>query len=99
MPFVESGVAMQLTAANFIGINGSLIEGLCEKLLVNGMGHVIASDAHSASGPRAPHMRTAYRKAKGLLGSGAEILFDQFPRQIVNGVLFPSIKPSEIYLY
>lgn len=94
IPIVEAGVAMQLTAANVAGINGLRLEELCKKLIFTGMGHIVASDAHSNDGSRAPYMRSAYERMSGILGRKARIIFETFPNQILRGTKFPKFSPE-----
>jgi len=96
-PLVESGVVMQITAANLVGLNGPRRQHLCEDLIFHGMGHLIASDAHAATGPRSPAMRAGYKAAVTLLGaSSARHLVVTIPQLLLLDKPLSTIKPQRI---
>jgi protein-tyrosine phosphatase len=96
IPLVERSVAMQITAANLAGLHGDRKQQLCEVLLRHGLAHLIASDAHAATGPRAPAMQAGYRAAKRLVGSRAYHLFVTIPKLILEGGALPPFRPSRV---
>jgi protein-tyrosine phosphatase len=96
IPLVERGITMQITAANLAGLNGTRKQYLCEELILHGMGHLIASDAHTAKGPRAPAMQVGYQAAKRLVGSRAYHLFVTIPRLILNEKPLPNFRAKQI---
>ena len=75
---------MQITASNLVGIHGEQKQRLCKSLIEQGMGHIIASDAHGASGTRIPAMRGAFDEARKLIGQTAKNMFYMVPESIVN---------------
>jgi len=96
-PLVERGVVMQIIAANLVGLNGPRRQQLCEDLIFHGMGHLIASDAHAATGPRSPAMRAGYKAAVTLLGaSSARHLVVTVPQLLLLDKPLPTIKPQRI---
>ncbi len=96
IPLVERGVTMQITAANLAGLNGTRKQYLCEELILHSMGHLIASDAHAATGPRAPAMQVGYQAAKRLVGSRAYHLIVTIPRLIIDERPLPDFRPRKI---
>lgn len=57
--FIEEGCALQLNAGSFLGIFGKKVKKTAEKIIKNGVGDFIASDAHS-TGIRKPNLSNAY---------------------------------------
>lgn len=96
IPLVERGVAMQITAADLAGLNGTRKQYLCQDLILHGMGHLIASDAHAAIGPRAPAMQAGCKAAVRLVGPRAYHLFVTIPQLILGEKPLPEFKPRPV---
>jgi protein-tyrosine phosphatase len=96
IPLVERGVAMQITAADLAGFNGIRKQYLCQDLILHGMGHLIASDAHAAIGPRAPAMQAGYKAAVRLVGPHAYHLFVTIPQLVLDEKPLPKFKPRPV---
>ena len=84
LPMIRQGVLMQITASNLVGIHGELKQSLTKTLIMRGMAHLIASDAHGATGTRIPAMRQAFEVAGEILGQKARDLFHTAPAAIVK---------------
>lgn len=77
---VASGVMMQLTAASIIGVFGERTKYLSERMIDDGLVHIVASDAHNAR-RRSTRLRGAYDRCRELLGAEeADNLFVVRPR-------------------
>ena len=82
---VEYGAFSQATAMSFTGGFGSRARECAYELLRRGLVHVIASDAHNASG-RPPILSRAYQLILECAGAQkARDLFETFPRKILSG--------------
>jgi protein-tyrosine phosphatase len=71
LPLIERGVLMQITAEALIGKQGELLRATAETLLMHGMAHVIASDAHGVPPRRSPRLAAARERAAELIGGEA----------------------------
>ena len=79
---VHAGVMMQITAASIIGVFGERIRSLSNRMLEDGLVHVVASDAHNTS-RRSTRMRKAHERCVELMGpEEAENLFVVRPRNV-----------------
>ena len=76
---------MQITANSLTGSWGSNVKKISEKLLKQGLVHVIASDAHNA-GSRPPVLSEARKVVAKLVGDArAASLFLDVPAAVVRG--------------
>lgn len=64
---VSMGGWLQITAGSLLGMFGSSVKRLSEELLLEGLVHIVASDAHSA-GKRRPGLSAARDAAAKLIG-------------------------------
>ncbi|GIV98059.1 MAG: tyrosine-protein phosphatase YwqE [Herpetosiphonaceae bacterium] len=91
---VEKGVYTQVTAASLAGMHGSRLRSTAEALLLSGMCHVLASDAHAAEGRRAPCLSQALAAATTLVGEeAARSLVDQIPAALLQDAPLPPPEP------
>ena len=65
---VEMGTLCQLTAQSLTGEFGKTAQSAAEKMVENGMAHILATDSHSSKW-RKPVLSNAVDRAAGLLGS------------------------------
>jgi protein-tyrosine phosphatase len=96
IPLIRKGVLMQITASNLVGLHGQLKQRVCRTLLKHEMGHVIASDAHSANGTRIPAMSRAFDEATKILGPSASHLFHTVPEMIIKDQPIPAFHPRPV---
>jgi len=81
---VRSGAWMQITAGALLGKFGSRPKGWSERMLREGMVHIIASDAHDAV-RRPPLMKEAFRALRSLVGEEEAMNLVQVrPEAILN---------------
>lgn len=67
---VDAGCLMQVTAGSLAGAFGPQVRAAAEQMLVRGLVHFLATDAHSPKSRR-PLMRRAYDRAAELIGLDA----------------------------
>lgn len=85
LPWLRTGCLMQVTAGAVIGTFGKGPEATAEKLLENGMVHIIASDAHNPES-RPFLLREAHGKIAKVHGSAiADRLCIHNPRAVIDG--------------
>ncbi len=65
---VQMGTLCQLTAQSLTGEFGRTAQAAAEKMVENGMAHILATDSHSSKW-RKPVLSNAVNRAAGLLGS------------------------------
>lgn len=84
--FVRAGCLFQLTAAALLGDMGAGCQCQAEQWLIEGIYHIVASDAHSVA-RRPPKLRAAYEKTRQLLNDAeADKLFISHPQQLSTAV-------------
>ena len=66
--FVERGMLSQVTAGSILGHFGGKIRRFTNRLLREGLVHVIASDAHFPNGPRSPKFTDGVEAAARAVG-------------------------------
>jgi len=84
---VGRGALVQSNASSFVGDHGRIVTHTAQLLLRNGLIHVLASDAHSATW-RPPGVGEAQKLAARALGVWPEELdwmVEEGPRQILDG--------------
>ena len=64
---VRSGIWIQVTAGSILGEFGRRARGLAERMLEDGLVHIIASDAHDTK-VRKPGLRDAFHAVEEQLG-------------------------------
>jgi protein-tyrosine phosphatase len=69
---VDSGCLLQITAGSLCGTFGPACRAMCERLLIDGLVHFVASDGH---GPRSrrPLLRRAFERVAELAGEATAI--------------------------
>lgn len=87
--WVEAGAALQLDGDSLIGVWGPHTKRCAERLLVDGLFHAMASDAHSCD-KRPPRVQDALECARKLIGGGADKLVGEGPAAILSGVCPPT---------
>jgi protein-tyrosine phosphatase len=97
VPLVERGVLVQLTAQALTGGQGDSMRELSETLLLHGLVHVLASDAHGPSPRRVPALAFARQRAADLLGEAAAtaLVYDT-PRALLDGLAIQLPTPQPI---
>lgn len=93
---VEQGVLVQLTARSLVrDAVPSAVQELAVALVMEGLAHVLASDAHAASGP-APHdLARGVAVASALVGPRAEWMASDAPAAILAGEPLPQLPDLE----
>ena len=85
--FIERGMLSQITVGSLLGYFGSEVQIFTEELLRRGMVHVLASDTHSAGGPRRPVLAPGIDAASRIVGQeSARKLVTDTPDAILRGV-------------
>ncbi len=69
--FIAQGVLTQINTGSLLGHYGPQALETGVYLLRRGLAHVLATDAHSATGQRVPNMRSGYEAAALLVGEDA----------------------------
>jgi protein-tyrosine phosphatase len=83
--FVQMGALMQITAMSITGDFGSSAKMWSQKLLKEGLVHIIASDAHSIDG-RPPLLSRALTAASSIVGKDAAYaMVTDAPSRVING--------------
>jgi protein-tyrosine phosphatase len=86
LPLIERGVVMQITAEALTGGQGERLRVAAETLLVHGMAHILASDAHGIPPRRPPLLTPARARAATLIGqAAAAALVTSSPAAILHG--------------
>jgi protein-tyrosine phosphatase len=86
---VRRGVLVQVTASSLALQRRSPVRKLAASLVSEGLAHVIASDAHHASGGRSPGLREGVEVAARLVGGRAEWMVTEAPGAILAGEPLP----------
>jgi protein-tyrosine phosphatase len=83
--WVESGCLLQVTAHSFLGRFGKQAKQFADRLLHQGLVHIVASDAHDAK-HRPPSLNQAYEYVVRACGERrAGMLFEKNPRAALIG--------------
>jgi len=83
--WAESGCLLQVTAASFLGRFGKQAKIFADRLLQQGLVHIVASDAHDTK-YRPPSLNEAYEYVSKACGPGrAEMLFVRNPAATLTG--------------
>ncbi len=96
----EQGVVLQLTAGSLEGAFGEGARRAAETMLKEGLAHLLASDAHGATGSRPPVMSRGAMLARKLVGDkGMELLVHENPAAILEdrGVVSLERRPSRSF--
>ena len=81
---VSRGAYAQVTASSYVGTFGKAVTAFSEDIIVNGLAHLFASDAHHIPG-RKYKMTAAFDKLKAAYGSDSAKQFDDNAKALVNG--------------
>jgi len=83
--WVESGCLLQVTGASFLGRFGKQAKVFADRLLQQGLVHIVASDAHDTK-HRPPLLKEAFEYVSKTCGAGkAEMLFNRNPAATLTG--------------
>jgi protein-tyrosine phosphatase len=83
--WAESGCLLQVTAGSFLGRFGKQAKAFADRLLQQGLVHIVASDAHDTK-HRPPSLKEAYEYVSKAFGPGrAEMLFIRNPAATLTG--------------
>ncbi len=82
--WVDAGAALQIDGDSLLGVWGRGAKRCAESLLLSGLVHALASDAHSCK-RRPPRLRRALDAAKAIVGDEADKLVGQGPELILQG--------------
>jgi protein-tyrosine phosphatase len=76
---VERGCLVQITGSSLLGGFGCSARRAAERMLREGLVHVVASDAHGSTGPRRPQFGLVVRRLLELVGerSAAELVCER----------------------
>ena len=86
IPLIEHGMLIQVTGQALSGGQGAHLRSVAETLLLHGMVHILASDAHGISPRRQPLLSPARDHAAALIGAEAALtLVDTTPRAVLDG--------------
>lgn len=94
LPLIERGVIMQLTADALTGNHGERMQQRAEQMVLRGLVHVLASDAHTSIN-RPPRMAAARQRVAELLDEAtAEAMVQQRPAALIHDrPLPPALRP------
>lgn len=81
---IKMGCLTQLTASSYLGVFGSKVQQLTEKLVKANQGYIFASDAHNFEGRRFL-MKEAFEKLVTEEGQAQAELFNENAKNIING--------------
>ena len=97
LPLIERGVLVQVTAASLTGYHGERLQSVATQLLNHGMVHLLATDAHAATGKRAPQLQAAVEAATTLVGpEKAQALVYDIPERLLNNRPLPAPEPLPV---
>jgi protein-tyrosine phosphatase len=83
--FIRRGMAAQLTTGSIMGLFGSQAKKISRELLIKGLIHIVASDAHSPSG-RTPRLKACRQMVSESFGDdSSRLLVQENPRRICQG--------------
>jgi len=86
-PLVQRGVLVQVTVRSLTGEVGRAARETALRLLRQGLAHVLATDGHSASGPRRPVLSPGVAVAACVVGPArAEDMVVKTPQRILLGL-------------
>jgi len=86
VPLVERGVLVQVTVDSLLGETGQPARETAQRLLRRGLVHCLASDGHTAGGPRAPLLSPGVRAAARVVGlRRAQAMVTEVPERILAG--------------
>lgn len=87
---VDQGVLVQVTARSLVpGAVEAAVNELSASLVVEGLVHVLASDAHGASGPAPPDLADGVAAASAIAGPRAQWMVSDAPAAILAGQPLP----------
>jgi protein-tyrosine phosphatase len=84
--WVAEGALVQVTAQSMLGLFGKSAKSAAHELMMNGMVHFLASDAHDLK-YRTTALDAAFRYVEATFGAEAALrVFEENPRAVVAGV-------------
>jgi protein-tyrosine phosphatase len=87
---VDQGCLMQVTAGSLMGTFGPASQQLSESMLVNGLVHFLATDAHGVRA-RLPLLQRAATRASELVGAElAQLICRENPQRVADGQAVPN---------
>jgi len=94
--WVEMGCFLQINRTSLLGVHGVYAEKIADKLIKQGLAHVIATDAHEGEGIRVCRLDDIYFIVKKKYGQDiADMLFHTNPELLINNVpMVPIIRPK-----
>lgn len=93
---VRRGVLLQLTARSLVrSAVPSAVQELAVTLVGDGLAHVLASDAHAASGSAPPDLARGVALAAALVGPRAQWMASDAPAAILAGEPLPQVPGLE----
>jgi protein-tyrosine phosphatase len=93
---VQKGCLAQVTGGSLVGKFGRDARRTAERFILDGLVHVVASDAHSPEGHRRPDFEPLVRRLTSLVGAdGALRLLCVNPARIVSGLSVSPCPGSE----
>ena len=82
----DRGIVLQLNKGSILGAFGPSVQQTAEQLLLSGLAHTVASDAHHAD-RRTPHMRAVCRRLAELCPPAyADVLLEDNPHRVLKGL-------------
>jgi protein-tyrosine phosphatase len=95
LELVEKGALVQMNAGSITGKYGDRIKGAAEMLLMNGIVHFVASDAHSTRN-RPIKLSPAVERMKELIGDEAVRLVEDNPSEMLQGKTIEAVVPRRL---
>lgn len=97
VPLVERGVLIQVTAGSLVGLHGERLRQIATQLVCHNLAHLLASDAHTATGHRAPALQAAVAYATILVGQNAvHQMTHILPKSLLSDGPLPLLTPRTI---
>lgn len=98
--WVDMGCFIQINRTSLLGMHGATIKKNAEKLLQNGLAHVVASDAHRDKGNRICKLSDAYELLHKKMGQEiADILCKRNPEHILQNEELESIEVKKTSVF
>lgn len=95
---VDDGVLVQLTARTLLHADDEQHD-FAVGLMRDGLAHVLASDAHAATGPAPPDLSAGLEAARAIVGRRAHLMATQAPAAILAGTDLPAAPPDDAQRY
>ncbi|QQP69560.1 tyrosine protein phosphatase [Carnobacterium sp. CS13] len=95
LALIEKGALAQLTAGSYVGTFGKKNQKISRQLIVAGLVHIIASDAHNLQS-RTFHLKEAYEKLEKEFDKKKVQQFKQTTKDLNNGEIIVTNPPKEV---